>query len=75
MDIVADDLILSLSLSPLGIFGHCGDFPSPPDDGRDLLEVDTVETPDSGHGFAGLAPVVYNATNLQLGVKDTTGSP
>ena len=73
MDIVADDLIFSFS--PLGIFGQCRDFPSPPDDGRDLLEVDTLETPDSGHGFAGLAPVMYNATDLVLGVKDTTGSP
>lgn len=58
----------------LGIYGHCTDFPAPPN-GRELLEIDIEDPSDNGPDVASPGVVTYIATDLELGVKDTTGTP
>lgn len=59
----------------LGVYGHCTDFPTSANDGRDLLEIDIGDPSDEGPDVASPAVVTYIATDLELGVVDTTGTP
>lgn len=65
-----DDLILFF----VGVYGHCTDFPTPTE-GRELLEIDIEDPSDNGPDVAGPDAVTYIATDLQIGVEDTTGMP
>lgn len=58
-----------------GIYGNCSDFPIPPDNGREFLEIDMEGPSDDGPDDASPVNVTYTATDLELGVVDSTGSP
>ena len=58
----------------LGVYGRCTDFPIPTQ-GRELLEIDIEDSSDNGPDVAGPDVVTYIATDLELGVEDTTGTP
>lgn len=62
-------------MSFLGIYGHCNDFPIPPSDGRELLEIDIGDPSDNGPDVASPVAVTYIATDLEIGVENTTSTP
>ncbi len=64
-----------LNCFSIGVYGQCRSFPNPPDSGRELLEVDIEDPSDNGADDPSPAAVEYIATDLNLGVTDTTGSP
>lgn len=57
------------------IYGNCSDFPNASTSGRELLEIDTEDPSDDGPDVASPATVTLNATDLEIGVEDTTGTP
>lgn len=57
------------------VYGSCTDFPAPPTSGRELLEIDIEDPSDNGPDDAGPAAVTFIATDLEIGVEDTTGTP
>ena len=59
----------------IGIYGNCRNFPSPPDDGRGLLEIDVLNLSDSGYGDASPANVTHIATNLAVDGEIITSTP
>lgn len=59
----------------LGVYGHCTNFPTPPTSGRQLLEIDIEDPSDNGTDVASPDIVTFIATDLELGVEDTTGTP
>lgn len=59
----------------LGVHGHCNDFPVTPATGRNSLEIDIEDPSDNGPDVASSAVVTFIATDLEIGVEDTTGTP
>ncbi|CAF9919648.1 MAG: hypothetical protein ALECFALPRED_001248 [Alectoria fallacina] len=57
------------------IYGNCKDFPIPLANGRELLEIDVEDPSDNGPDVASPATVTFIATDLEIGVEDTTGTP
>lgn len=60
---------------PLGIYGNCNDFPTPPASGHELLEIDIEDPSDNGPDVASPVTVTFIATDLEIGVEDTTRTP
>ena len=70
------EMILTIGVSLLGIYGQCTDFPVDNDNGRELLEVIPTEPVSiPGSDFTNLTAVEYPATDLYIKSKDTKGSP
>ena len=59
----------------LGVYGHCNDFPTSPADGRGTLEIDVGDPSDDGPDVAGPGVFPAIATDLEIGVVNTTGVP